>query len=182
MFRVLQHYLPIRTALLVFSETILLTAVLVAFVYAARGLSERAGSRLSERRSEDSTPSLLAVERAEQQAELRGYRWIDRSEGRVAIPIERAMELFDRMNISSTRRRTLNRPPPAAAVAVATRVPPTDRGGRPPRPTRLHSTRPSNNMARSTRATCSHTSSAGQTITAAVRAGFSCARAFSFLR
>lgn len=30
MFRVLQHYLPIRTALLVFSETILLTAVLVA--------------------------------------------------------------------------------------------------------------------------------------------------------
>lgn len=73
-----------------------LTAVLVAFVYAARGLSERAGSRLSERRSEDSTPSLLAVERAEQQAELRGYRWIDRSEGRVAIPIERAMQRVER--------------------------------------------------------------------------------------
>jgi hypothetical protein len=34
--------------------------------------------------------------RAAQQAELEGYRWVDREQGVVAIPIERAMELVAR--------------------------------------------------------------------------------------
>ena len=43
----------------------------------------------------------IAAYRREKNAELDSYRWIDRSAGTVAIPIERAMELLARR--SSTR-------------------------------------------------------------------------------
>lgn len=50
-----------------------------------------------------SPPQLLVSARAEAQANLKEYAWIDREQGVVAIPIDRAMELVTREEAARTR-------------------------------------------------------------------------------
>jgi hypothetical protein len=45
-------------------------------------------------RLQDYPPLDLAGFRAREEAELNGYQWIDRSAGRVEVPVDRAKELF----------------------------------------------------------------------------------------
>ena len=45
----------------------------------------------------------LAAQRQSENAHLHGYAWIDRRNGIVQIPIDRAMELMSRANTSATQ-------------------------------------------------------------------------------
>ena len=67
-----------------------LTFVIVVFLQA---LFYRAETAEYERKVVNESPKKLRSARAEQSTLLNEYRWIDRENGVVAIPIERAMEL-----------------------------------------------------------------------------------------
>jgi hypothetical protein len=55
---------------------------------------------------------------AEQQTQLHTYRWVDRQNGVVAIPIERAMELVARERQGAAAAAHAAGPAPAAAPAA----------------------------------------------------------------
>lgn len=55
---------------------------------------------------------------AEQQTQLHTYRWVDRQNGVVAIPIERAMELVAREHQSASPAARAAAPAPAAVPAA----------------------------------------------------------------
>jgi len=59
----------------------------------------------------------LDTARAEQEQQLRGYRWTDQQQGIVGIPIEKAMELVVRDGVVAPIRPDA---PPASAAAEPT--------------------------------------------------------------
>lgn len=69
----------------------LITLVLVV---ALQALYYRTHQRELERKVIGRPPAQLRQALAEQERKLDGYRWIDREAGVVAIPVERAVELF----------------------------------------------------------------------------------------
>ena len=78
--------------------TILLAVVTVASVLALQGYFEKVQDAELRSKVVDVQPADLQKAREEGKALLDGYRWVDRDNGVVAIPIERAMELtVDRM-------------------------------------------------------------------------------------
>ena len=77
---------------------ILLAVVTVASVLALQGYFEKVQDAELRSKMVEVQPAELQQAREEGQAILDGYRWVDRDNGVVAIPIERAMELtVDRM-------------------------------------------------------------------------------------
>jgi len=68
-----------------------LTFVAVVFLQA---VFYRAETAEYERKVVNESPKKLRSARAEQSAVLNEYRWVDRENGVVAIPIERAMEIL----------------------------------------------------------------------------------------
>ena len=78
------------TAMVVIVGT-LLTFVVVVFLQA---LFYRAEQKEYERKVVEQAPQAIRGLRADQNAILNKYRWIDQAGGIAAIPIERAMELM----------------------------------------------------------------------------------------
>lgn len=78
------------TTLVVVVGTVL-TFVIVVFLQA---VFYRAETAEYERKVVNESPKKLRSVRAEQSAVLNDYRWVDRENGVVAIPIERAMEIL----------------------------------------------------------------------------------------
>jgi hypothetical protein len=69
------------------------TVMLVAVMYFASALYDLAQYREIERKIYAARAPEYDALRAEQQANLSTYRWVNQQEGVVAIPIERAIEL-----------------------------------------------------------------------------------------
>jgi hypothetical protein len=86
------------TAMVVVVGTVL-TFVVVVFLQA---VFYRAETAEYERKIVNEPPKKLRSVRAEQGAVLNDYRWVDRENGVVAIPIERAMEIMIERGESST--------------------------------------------------------------------------------
>ncbi|MBD3867954.1 MAG: hypothetical protein IFK94_07510 [Acidobacteria bacterium] len=77
---------------------ILLAVVTVASVLALQGYFGKVQDAELRNKVVDVQPADLRKAREEGKALLEGYRWVDKEQGVVAIPIERAMELsMDRM-------------------------------------------------------------------------------------
>lgn len=77
---------------------ILFAVLTVASVLALQGYFGYVQEAEFRSKVEDAVPADLRKAREEGEARLQGYRWVDRDNGVVAIPIERAMELtVDRM-------------------------------------------------------------------------------------
>jgi hypothetical protein len=72
---------------------ILLAVVTVASVLALQGYFEKAQDAEFRSKVVDVQPADLQQAREEGEAILRNYRWVDRDQGVVAIPIEKAMDL-----------------------------------------------------------------------------------------
>ena len=72
---------------------ILFAVVTVATVLALQGYFEYVQDAEFRSKVVEAVPADLEKAREEGQAQLEGYRWVDRENGVVAIPIERAMEL-----------------------------------------------------------------------------------------
>jgi len=72
--------------------------------------------RLQGTQLEVSPPLDLAAFRAQEEAQLNSYGWVDKNTGRVRIPIERAKELILQQGLPVT-------PPPPAAPQPANRPP-----------------------------------------------------------
>ncbi|HHN74652.1 MAG TPA: hypothetical protein ENK10_05420 [Acidobacteria bacterium] len=69
------------------------TIVIIAIVLALEGFYNYAEEQMFEQRVVAVEDTGLARVHAEQLEKLMEYRWVDRQEGRVQVPIERAMEL-----------------------------------------------------------------------------------------
>ena len=77
---------------------ILFAVLTVAIVLALQGYFEYVQDAEFRSKVVEARPAELQQVREEGRAMLQGYRWVDRGNGVVAIPIERAMELtVDRM-------------------------------------------------------------------------------------
>jgi hypothetical protein len=70
--------------------------VLVLVIIGLQALYYRTEQAEVVRKVESAAPEEWSRVRAEQEARLHSYRWVDREQGVVAIPIERAMELLVR--------------------------------------------------------------------------------------
>ena len=70
------------------------TIVLVVIVFGVQGLYEGAQRSELEKKVVMQVPEELRSLRAKQRARLEGMHWVDRKQGLIAIPIERAMELM----------------------------------------------------------------------------------------
>jgi hypothetical protein len=77
---------------------VLLAVVTVASVLALQGYFGKVQDAELRSKVVDVQPADLQQAREEGEALLEGYRWVDRDQGVVAIPIEKAMEMtVDRM-------------------------------------------------------------------------------------
>jgi len=78
-------------------RVVAVAVILVVIIYlSVAGLEAwfyRAQEGELQRKVYSQTPETLAKLKAQQEALLHSYRWIDQNKGTVAIPIERAMEL-----------------------------------------------------------------------------------------
>jgi hypothetical protein len=72
------------------------TLVLVLIVIALQALYYRAEQAEVERKVYEAAPEEWSRLRAEQESRLHAYRWVDREQGVVAVPIDRAIELLVR--------------------------------------------------------------------------------------
>ena len=72
---------------------ILFGVLTVVSVLALQGYFEYVQGEEFRRKVVDVQPAELQKNREEGQARITGYRWIDRDQGVVSIPIEKAMEL-----------------------------------------------------------------------------------------
>ena len=78
---------PTTVAALVGAFLLLATVFWIEALYQKTVEAERARKIVSQE------PAELSTVRASQADQLREYRWVDRTQGVVALPIERAMEL-----------------------------------------------------------------------------------------
>lgn len=90
-------------AIVIFAIIILLQVVYYA-----------AAARQVQAKDVDQQYAALEDKLTNQQAKLSGYRWVDRNQGIIAVPIERAMELTVRDIVAGKMQ-----PPPAGAVQPA---------------------------------------------------------------
>jgi hypothetical protein len=81
------------------------TLVLVAGVFWIEALYRETAEAERERKVVSQEPAELRTVEAAQIDQLHGYRWVDRSQGVVAIPIERAMELVIQDAAAARRAR-----------------------------------------------------------------------------